>query len=588
MIIKKMNFFFGLSLSGLTKGLFTVFFALFVGYSYGQVEDNDADFAAQGLTAPPCSFDWNSCIELVSTDGCTHTFKISIESSDNFNNENITGLRLVYQKVGAGTIVSAEFENPNGEMATKGVTLNFGSNFLKVRYNGNNNNYLVSSEAILDNILVTVEGDLDNCFSMKRETAKIELLGSAMCQTSLGCAPVQVCTESTYVSGTVKAYPGTNCSDTQNLGIEGAQVQVYVFEEDVEEIGTTSQNGNYQVNLGCSGTPPYDVCVHSDCTSLCGLTTLDLVLIQKHILKMKEFDDCIQYIAADADENGAVDSNDVKFLRKIILGSLNPYDMCIFVPHDEFVLLSTCNDCQGFDLIDNCIEKDCNDCIEFYRVMRGDVNQTCEDCNMSQVQGIMSIDIASQNRGQTKVSLPVSDNINTFSIKINIGKDAYISNISDKLKGAEYTIENGVLSFIWLDLSKEMKGVKIEAGEPLFTIESADTKSISLSEEWDNIVFSDKGVMGIKVDDRVSKREVEPKHIVVGGSVFEVELPENTQEAYVELFDITGKLLYSNKHDLQNNNTYINNIPYVSGVYLLSIRTSSENIAKKIFLGDNR
>ncbi len=120
-------------------------------------------------------------------------------------------------------------------------------------------------------------------------------------------------------------------------------------------------------------------------------------------------------------------------------------------------------------------------------------------------------------------------------------------------------------------------------------MESADTKSISLlSEEWDNIVFSDKGIMGIKIDDRVSKREVEPKHIVIGGSVFEVELPENTQEAYVELFDITGKLLYSNKHNLQNNNTYINNIPYVSGVYLLSIRTSSENIAKKIFLGDNR
>ncbi len=588
--MKKRNLFFRLNLSDLTKVLFAVFFALFIGYSYAQVEDNvdDADFSAQGLMVSYCSFDWNSCIELASTNGCTHTFKISIESSDNFNNKEIERLFLKYRiKSGIGTIVSAEFQNPNGEMATKGTELYIRESGKRIDISHTREPYLIGSAAILDTILIEVEGGLDDCLLIERKNPRIKIEGFSTCEAPLSCADLEVCKETVYVSGTVKAYPGSNCPTTQNLGIEGAEVEV-ISADGGFDLCFTGIDGSYQANLGCYGAPLYDVCVYSNCTSLCGLSVLDLVLIQKHILKMKEFDDCIQYIAADANENGVVDSNDVKILRKIILGSLNPYDMCIFVPRDEFVLLSTCNDCQGFNLIDECIEKDCNDCIEFYRVMRGDVNQTCEDCNMSQVQGIMSIDIASQNRGQTKVSLPISDNIYAFSIKINLGKNAYISNISNKLEGAEYTIENGVLSFIWLDLSKEMKGVKMEAGEPLFTIESADTKSISLSEKWDNIVFSDKGVMGIKLDDRVSKREVEPKHIVIGGSVFEVELPENTQEAYVELFDITGKLLYSNKHNLQNNNTYINNIPYVAGVYLLSVRTSNNVVTKKVFLSDNK
>jgi len=51
-----------------------------------------------------------------------------------------------------------------------------------------------------------------------------------------------------------------------------------------------------------------------------GVTTLDLILIQRHILGLTEFDSPYKYIAADINNNEKINSSDMLALRKVILG----------------------------------------------------------------------------------------------------------------------------------------------------------------------------------------------------------------------------------------------------------------------------
>jgi hypothetical protein len=61
---------------------------------------------------------------------------------------------------------------------------------------------------------------------------------------------------------------------------------------------------------------------HKQDNPLNGVSQFDLVLIEKHINGTKPFTTPWQYIAADADVNGVIDSNDILFCRKLILGIL--------------------------------------------------------------------------------------------------------------------------------------------------------------------------------------------------------------------------------------------------------------------------
>ncbi len=79
-------------------------------------------------------------------------------------------------------------------------------------------------------------------------------------------------------------------------------------EEGVYAFPMMPEGGNYTI-----GTYKND-----DVTN--GVTTLDLIMIQRHILGLAEFDSPYNYIAADINNNEKVNSSDLIALRKVILG----------------------------------------------------------------------------------------------------------------------------------------------------------------------------------------------------------------------------------------------------------------------------
>lgn len=82
---------------------------------------------------------------------------------------------------------------------------------------------------------------------------------------------------------------------------------------------TTGQTGTYTFS---SLSPNLDYTVQADKTGGVddGVSTLDLVLIQRHILAISQFTDPMHMVAADIDDNDRVSGADVVSLRQVILG----------------------------------------------------------------------------------------------------------------------------------------------------------------------------------------------------------------------------------------------------------------------------
>ncbi len=114
---------------------------------------------------------------------------------------------------------------------------------------------------------------------------------------------------------------GTIMDDKLN-GIEGFKVNGLTLNQVVEDVAETNVDGQYYLeNLGAYNK--YQVAPDKNDNVLDGLTTLDIVLIQKHLLGIKKFDDPYKYIAADANDSKSVTASDILQLRKLILGRMN-------------------------------------------------------------------------------------------------------------------------------------------------------------------------------------------------------------------------------------------------------------------------
>lgn len=126
----------------------------------------------------------------------------------------------------------------------------------------------------------------------------------------------------------------------------------------VSEVTTTDDSGVYLFE-DLSGGLDYSLnfSKNSDLTN--GVTTLDAVFIQKHILGITPFDDPYTLIAADVNNNGSVSTLDIVFMQKAILGletSFPNNESWRFVP-ENYVFDDPLNPFnadfpEGFDYID--------------------------------------------------------------------------------------------------------------------------------------------------------------------------------------------------------------------------------------------
>lgn len=94
--------------------------------------------------------------------------------------------------------------------------------------------------------------------------------------------------------------------------------------EGVKLFNYSNSNGKYEFE-NIDESIDYKMSANLDTEYLLGVTTLDLVLIQKHILGIKSFDKPYKYIAADANKSRSVSASDILTIRRVILGQTEDF-----------------------------------------------------------------------------------------------------------------------------------------------------------------------------------------------------------------------------------------------------------------------
>lgn len=110
-----------------------------------------------------------------------------------------------------------------------------------------------------------------------------------------------------------------------------------------------------------------------------GLSTLDIVLIQRHIIGTKPFENPYQFIAADINRSKSINSVDLVELRKVILGTRTAFPnntpSWVFVDHAETFPFGP----FGQPLADSIVSVVPSVNQDFTAVKMGDINQSYEN-----------------------------------------------------------------------------------------------------------------------------------------------------------------------------------------------------------------
>ena len=307
----------------------------------------------------------------------------------------------------------------------------------------------------------------------------------------------------------------------------------------------TDQEGQYafaNMEIGKS----YHVDAEKDDDHLNGVTTLDLILIQKHVLGLGQIEDPYLMLAADVNQDLRITSRDLVDLRKLILGITDRFpskDSWTFVHADQDIE-------QGarFGLpleesyfIDN-LQSDLD--IQFVGIKTGDVSgdaivhSTGITASRSLSQTEWNYDIRPLANGLTTIEiLAVEDDIiEGFQGALSWDKEHELVSVESgilDLSSTHYNLTrttSGVLPIAYTSQHAD----QISKGDVLFTLifETSSAMDISLDDSaMDAEVYT---------DERPSNLILTPQASIVG--IGQITLQQNTPNPWSENTEIRANL----------------------------------------------
>lgn len=259
-----------------------------------------------------------------------------------------------------------------------------------------------------------------------------------------------------------------------------AQLHPIAFSDTTDNLGeytfpNVPTQASYSLGVDYEGEP------------LAGVTTLDLVLIARHILGLQPFTSPYQILAADLNNSGSVSTLDIIFLRRLILGahdslSLNwlfiPADFSFPNPNNPWV-----SPVPTTVEIEN-LQHDLD--IDFIGVKKGDVNGSFEQIIDETPMHFMEVNINESpfpGHFQLDFHMPQVKNIQGLQLEWSLSKAlAFTEFIPGSLPGLgpeHYNLKDGTFLLSW----NADEGEPLENNALLFSwlVKAKDTKDLENS-----------------------------------------------------------------------------------------------------------
>jgi len=303
-----------------------------------------------------------------------------------------------------------------------------------------------------------------------------------------------VCPDTLSPSASISGFIFTE----QNEMVNNVAVQVTSAQPEFPLNFTTSNTGDYTFNNLLTGQT-YDVASYKNDDHINGVSTLDIVLIQKHILGLVLLDSPYKVIAADADNNQRVSGADLVSIRRLVLGISDDFpngqESWRFVDEDQtfnnqfnpFPYIESLN-------IDNLNYNENN--MNFMAVKIGDVNENVNpnafDTHEAVVRSNKTIAFAAEDKTLKTgdyVSIPVTaqnfEEIIGFQFTIDFDASALAFegfgkaalNITESNLGLA-DMDRGLIAMSWNDV----EGHSYDADEVLFTLNFKANNNTKLSD----------------------------------------------------------------------------------------------------------
>ena len=258
---------------------------------------------------------------------------------------------------------------------------------------------------------------------------------------------------------------------------------------------------------------------------------------------------------------------------------------CRFLPYNEYLNAPNPTSTSGgynYAQSDSCIVvANASDMINFVRLMIGDVNGSCTDCNHSDGEGEIPIVIEDDPpNNKVIVKSPITDNLYGFSLKIGIPSGTTISSINSPLTNLEYTINNGVLMVIWIDTTTSNSGYETVIGENLVEIITSESAILVLEPDGNFISTENLGINSLFENQETRSIHPSTQSIFINSQIM-ITTPPIEGEGKLMIYDIFGREKYNQLIDANTNaiNTTLN-----TGVYIVNINDQHGSESYKVFL----
>ena len=405
-----------------------------------------------------------------------------------------------------------------------------------------------------------------------------------------------------------------NCTSNGNAVLAGAietetgeavEETEVTLSGDLQASTLTGINGIFNFPVPADmDSPDFSITPHKDNDPLNGVSTLDLVLMSKHILGVELLDSPYKIIAADVNHSGSITTFDIVQLRKLILNITETFESNTswrFIPAD-FVFPDPSNPfATVFPEIINVNDYDSNINLDFIGVKVGDLNASAT-ANANSVTTrshsknfAFKVEEVTLEEGETyAVDLSATlASVEGYQFTLTYDTEALsLKNIVFGTAGSEHiaVLQDGVITVSWngeTALSKAFSLV-FEAKRKQPLSQSLDIVSTHTpAEAYDRVGNTWNVVLEFSTQDtdkgfELQQNQPNPfKNETNIGFVLPSEM-----EATISIHDLTGQLIfqYASVFKAGKNEIKLNQAQLPAGVLYYTLATDSFTATKRMIV----